>query len=412
MSGACNPPPCPLEPQVNIPIPPTIPPVKPPGPSKPPQNSKLEVVEISLKASFALCEPAKFEVSKYGKTTPTPDDKKKIKWFVRDQQGTDYVKTGAAYIKADGESLNIDDVPFDWIDKKIEIGAQFDTPPQAAMFSGTPAKCSLHDWISLIQKAEAEFPHLSGVQMTNAMRSIAGYDDAKFIAMYGSSPAGTSLAGGKSFTAADISTLRGMTRHRVSSGVETGIVKDPLGYEVAAGHVLTGLSGGVYRNRSVDITPAYSLTAGERMDNLYAVTISGDLGQVAVFVNEKKQTKPYLGIHGDATHAELVGDIDGFLLGNVEPLGGSGKRLSEILITYYCTKGSSPSYRTRMKDFNAVGTGSLNDQIKRFANTYKYGSEGVVDGLFSFVDGECDESHAEFVKWLAAETATEAARKP
>jgi hypothetical protein len=296
----------------------------------------------------------------------------------------------------------------------IEIGAQFGTPPKDKMFSGKPASVGVYDWIAMIRKAEAAYPAWSGVQMTNALRRVvppgivgpgagAPYDTAFFQTLYGGSPPGLALVPSGSFTKPDIDQLGLWAWHHMVGGVEMGVVTDPDGNQLAPGHILTGLSGGVYRNRSIDVTPSYAVGAGERMDNLYAATISGDLGQVAVHVNAGKQVKPYIGSHGDATEAELIGDIDGWLIGNDEPRGGSGKKLSEILLDYYCPCATSAlSYKNRFTNFQAIGLIVLEDEVIRFASTFVYASEGVGHGVFSEVSTESRDAYAEFTTWLKA----------
>jgi phage baseplate assembly protein gpV len=377
---------------------------------------ECKVLAIESHGRFRLCANGAFKVSKY-QGSPTKADKLRIRWFVRDAStGDDLLALNKSVIEENGEELKISCIPLDWHDRTIEIGAQLDQPPKGKMFSSKPESAEVYDWIATIRKAEEAYPAWSGVAMTNALRRVAPpgkrggapgapYDNEVFRMMYGHSPPGAMLAPLGPLTQSDIDQLGRWNWHEMNGQVESGIVKDADGNEFAAGHVLTGLSAGVYRNRSIDITPWYSAGIGESMDNLYATTISGDLGQVAVFVYTKRQAKPYLGNHGDATDAELMGDIDGWLIGNSEPPGGSGKKLSETLSDYYCPcNKSNQSYRNRFVAFEKTGLVALQTEIVRFASTYIHSVPTTVvdkaEMLFNIVEPSCGEAYAEFVKWL------------
>jgi hypothetical protein len=370
-----------------------------PRPATPP---KKQVLGIEGPKAFRLCEQATFRVSKYEGDPTAAEKDGRIRWFVRDAvTKDDLLKEDASAIRQKGDELEIDCVPFGWRGRTIEVGAQFDAPPPDKMFSGKPVSCELYDWIATIKKAEAELPSLTGVQMTDAMRRVAGYDTSPFRQLFGGSPPGTVLKPHGALTQTDLDQLKKWTAHDLKGGVEEGILEDPDGNKVAAGHVLTGLSAGVYRDRSIDLTPVYAVAVGEKVDNLYAATISGDLGQVAIFVLQGKQAKPYMGSHGDATEAEVMGDIDGWLLGDTQPKGGSGKALSETLLGYYCgCKGPGTSFKKRYSAFSSKGLGNLEDQVIRFATNYAYLKMDKLDAMKADVDTDSKAAVAEFKTWL------------
>lgn len=259
-----------------------------------------------------------------------------------------------------------------------------------------PEPNTVSSWITIIKKAESAYPDWSGVKMTNAMRRLAGYDSHNFREMFGGSPQGDELKARGTFTESDITHLQTWTMHDKAGA---GLVKDNQGNELSAGHVLSGLSAGVYRDEKRDLTPPLSFAFGEIMDNLYAVTISGDLGQAAVYVNEGKQKRPYIGSHGDAEEAEIIGDIDGFNLGFKEKLGGSGKKLSQILQEYYFSDTKS-DLNNRLAIFKKNDNGKLKDQVRRFATTYLYVSESKIDAMTSEVTTEAEAATDEFWQWF------------
>ena len=371
------------------------------------KHQALEVIAVALTTQFTLCEPAMFKVTKY-KGKPTEADKKRIKWMLRDASDKSDLKTqqGVKVVQK-GEKLIIDCVPFTWREKTIQVAAQFDKEPTKKMVDHKATTHEVHEWIATIEKAEAAYPAWSSMRMTDAMRRLAGYDDIKFQTMYGGSKPAPVLQPIGGLANADIHKLEAWTKH---SSATTGLVTDSNGERFAAGHVLTGISAGFYREKRVDVTPWYSGSAGEKMDNLYSTTISGDLGQAAVFVELKKQKKPYIGSHGDADDEEIIGDLDGFNIGRTLPRGGSTAKLSDILLRYYCGCVTTNNYRQRIEQFLSHGKASLKDEVRRFAYTYVYAAAGKLSGLVTEVTTEAAEATAEFDSWSAARLKIEKTR--
>ena len=85
-------------------------------------------------------------------------------------------------------------------------------------------------------------------------------------------------------TQEDIDKLRSMITHGENEdGEETGVVKDALGNYVAMGHVVTGVEAGINRQEEVSMNVTVPVIGTQtevdsEMDNLYASTITGDLG--------------------------------------------------------------------------------------------------------------------------------------
>jgi len=105
---------------------------------------------------------------------------------------------------------------------------------------------------------------------------------------------------------------------------------------------------------------------GGIMDNLYAATIAGDLGQTACY--HLKGQPGYIGPGTEMTSQELVGDIDGLLVGLYL---SSNKKPSEILTQYYLTNGKYSSQKRYPLYEAEDGSSTLSQGIK-FANNYIY----------------------------------------
>lgn len=257
------------------------------------------------------------------------------------------------------------------------------------------------NFLSVLRKAEKAYSSWTKEQMLNSLRRLGGYDNEKFQTMYGTTAAGDLVAiPNRGFNAIDLRQLKEMVGHEISDYKETGIVKDLSGQYLAMGHVMTGISGGLHRKKEADLTPLYSFAAGEKMDNLYAATIAGDLGQSAVLVNAGIQ-HGYIGPGTEATDAELVGDIDGYLIGETFTAADLKKKwdetrnLSDFIEAYY-----KSTYRERFIEASKIKEADLIDQVTRFAETYAY-TLGNLRGAFSNVGTESKASYKEYKDWLS-----------
>ena len=136
------------------------------------------------------------------------------------------------------------------------------------------------------------------------------------------------------------------------SNREGGVVLSPDGETIAMGHVITGICAGLVRDQSMSLN---KWTAGAPLlvDNLYTATIAYDLA-VSALVSSNSGSSNLLGPSGfwspnmkcpkdyqlnqvsKATDAQILGDIDGFLLGyGVPAWKGKGVRLGQLLRMYY-----------------------------------------------------------------------------
>jgi murein DD-endopeptidase MepM/ murein hydrolase activator NlpD len=137
------------------------------------------------------------------------------------------------------------------------------------------------DMVALIKKVEAAHPDWSADRVAAALRNLGGYDDSKFRYFYGTSMpfrGGDSLAPGGGLTRQDIHMLRvGLFHYGSTPETETGISYDPsTGEYVSLGHTLTGISAGMHYNSDV--------YGANHVNNLYATTIAGDIGQRAALL--------------------------------------------------------------------------------------------------------------------------------
>lgn len=360
-----------------------------------------------------------------------------IKWVVRDG------KTGAVlkdYGKTKGDELKIDHVPWTWRKSEtVKVFAYTVDPSDGVTMldkhkpkEEIPVKVTseVDKFIELVKKVEEAYPSWTGDQVLNSLRRVSipctvevkvptktlrirggkaapytvkkvaaytepAYDTKVWQKMLGLGPA-ANLDPKGSLTQEDLEALRKMIAHSTDKNVEEGIAKDWFGYEVAIGHVLTGISAGQHRYtqrnmvREMGHTTAATLNiGGEPIDNLYATTISGDLGSSAVEVCGGRDKK-YIGPGSRSTDAELIGDIDGFLIGkhlktitggkSLEGQKNKGIKLSEILQKYYsmCVASkicATSRFRQFSKEENMGTWKKLDDEIKNFAETFIYFTE-------------------------------------
>jgi hypothetical protein len=279
---------------------------------------------------------------------------------------------------------------------------------------------AIADYVSLVRKVEAAYPRWTPDEVLSALRRVAGYDLILFRILYGTSEAKQIKPGDGGLTTDDLRDLEAMSSHR-GGPPERGVAIDPLGQKVAVGHVLCGLSAGEHRNVAVGmlggwlVGAALQHVAGLTLDNLYATTIAGDLGQSAVLVHLGKRS--LLGPESEATDAELIGDIDGCVLASNGALGG--RRVSDVLARYYWPAPPASGdvhAANRFRLFAPHLTGSvLQDQTTRFARAF-FVREDPRRGSTESAAGEVAQILIQFRAWygqkLAAETARQAGAQP
>jgi len=389
-----------------------------------------------------------------------------IQWIVKDadtgvklkfySSNVDEVKKSGTELidHAEGDTLTIDCIPETW-PKMVEVVAYTFDPSDGVSWLAAVKSTEVGRFIALVRKVEAEYPTCNGEQILNSLRRLAGFDTEEWQMMLNlEGKSATYIKPKGNLKQKDIDELKEMSK---TGG---GKAKDFFGYDVAMGHVLTGMSAGQHRDLKVDLAAKFlkkkwvalgivAITPiGGKVDNLYASTIAGDLGHSAIEVNEERNKwkvddKPiYIGSKSKvATFPELIGDIDGLLLGddldtassitggklltenrteNPPPKGKNGIRLSEVLQNYYCKCASKLCARSRFEQFQKQDMKELHKQTQQFADTYIYKTEhderggwvsGGFDALFSTLGEHVDGAVKQFKEeWLDKRNLEEAKR--
>ena len=190
--------------------------------------------------------------------------------------------------------------------------------------------------------------------------------------------------------------LRNMIIHDVKrSGREVGVVLTDQDVTVAAGHVVTGISCGGFNRDTRLIMVEKRKGVSSHLDNLFFVTIAGDMGQTSLQFYSNKITHPLFGPSGEwdslscpreyilplpeseLTEAEVNGDMDGVILGTLIPIiKDQGWKLSRIFRDYYQNGGIRVGNRlfsasNRKETFGElVSDVELEAQSKAFAEAY------------------------------------------
>ena len=181
-----------------------------------------------------------------------------------------------------------------------------------------------------------------------------------------------------------------------NTGTETGVVLTKRSGTVAAGHVITGIScGGFNRDTQLSLLKTAASTSSH-LDNLFVVTISGDMGQTSLqFYSTSSSTHRLFGPSGqwddpscpkvyaipspvsELTEAEINGDMDGVILGTLIPMIKDRHwKLSRIFRDYYQNGGIQVGTRwfsdeNRAENFGElVSDVELEAQSKAFAKIY------------------------------------------
>jgi hypothetical protein len=397
------------------------------GPVKAPQG----VAKVTGPKSVLDCMLAEYKVGEFVRTPASSSDKEAVRWKVKvdgnyrtvqeqDQRGV-LDAAGSTLDDYQGETLQLA-ITEELANKEILVMAYLNRPSEKVSVKTKVVWTEVARFIFRVRELEAANPAWTGVNVLDCLRRVAGYDDLKFRTMYGGDPP---LPRGRALTPARLrGDLERYTSHRGNTAAnETGIARERgwSAHAVAMGHVLTGISGGLHRKKSMDFPYLYAKASGRswtdqqkakagghKLDNLYAVTLAGDLGQSAYMVNEGKQTS-YIGYGTEATYAEIVGDMDGMnialnlrhLTGGKSLRAANGARLSEVLLAYYCSRTSSKVNRTnRFRTFIGWGYGKLETETHHFAVNYAYGKKGGWSGFWTETKTQAKESFEKFEKWL------------
>lgn len=378
------------------------------------QGSSLEAEESSFEGLSAA--PPPFQLMASGgivQKKEKPENgfkaKKDNKW-VRDiadatQKPLQYdskadAQARAAYLESTGE----------W--EEVKLGSEILGKKQKH-FVLMRGRRTIDNFIKLIKKVEAAYPDKSTDEIIDGLRgSSKAYNDSRWKDMLGKSQTAKGLAPVKGkLSQEDLNALAAMIGHNGNrEDSEKGILKDNGGDYLAMGHVLTGISAGINHNPETDLRKSTGerigrfFGAGETVDNLYATTISGDLGQSVATLNDKgaDENTRFIGEGTEATDAELLGDVDGFNIGKA--LSGqkeNPEKLSALLAEYYASVEADEK-TNRYKNFVGNSLANLKDQVQRFATNYAYKQEGKLGGLTAEIGTEVDYAMGQFYEWLLA----------
>ena len=184
-----------------------------------------------------------------------------------------------------------------------------------------------------------------------------------------------------------------MVAHGYDGTREKGVIRTPRGDTIALGHVITGICAGLNRDTELSLAQWFA-DSPQTIDNLFVATISGDLGQTGLKKKNGDQAE-YLGPGGtwfteecpsrfnraevdeatEATDAEILGDIDGLVLGHgVQAWASRGARLSQLFKMYY---GDGVLYDQTFRDCSRwakfkelVRDKKLVDEVEGFARAF------------------------------------------
>lgn len=286
----------------------------------------------------------------------------------------DKAQLRAAFILASG----------DW----EEVGVQQQTYQGRTIYVAVKkGRRTINNFIRIVRRLERAYPDSGPADIIEMLRAIAGYNNNDWRVMMGRNATIPEVQPvGDILTDADIDVLRAMSAHGEAdtAATERGVVRDNNGSMVGMGHVITGLASGYHPMPNVDPRDgrgalgniARGLGQGSTVNNLYATTIAGDLGQEAVIQNRRgsNDNSKYIGDGTEATMAEVIGDVDGFNLGHMVQQGQfRGLPISQVLQQYY--QSSDEDSRRRWSYFQQNAT-DLQDQTARFANNFRFTGSG------------------------------------
>ncbi|KAI0238561.1 hypothetical protein LSAT2_010708 [Lamellibrachia satsuma] len=249
---------------------------------------------------------------------------------------------------------------------------------------------SVDSFIKLVEKIEKE-ALLTSTPRVAAYLRLLGYSGLQWIVACGTI-GGTVYITGLDDT--EIKILETMMGHKynATTSIETGVALTRNG-TVALGHVIAGIDCGGF-NRDTSLFSAELMYSTKyNLDNLFVTTLSGDIGQTTLAYNSFKteyylfgpachwvnpscpdicMTKPN-SLEGRSTDAEVLGNIDGFILGTIMPMiKNKNWKLSEIFCKYYKTDGIKVGERVFSSANRAVTIGELVSDVELTTQSYAY----------------------------------------
>ena len=220
--------------------------------------------------------------------------------------------------------------------------------------------------------------------------------------------------------------LKAMVSHRYLNGGtrKLGVVRTHDGETIAMGNLIRGICAGLHRDRRLSLAKWVS-GAKSIVDNLFTATLSYDLSLTGLAKKNGDQNEQF-GPSGtwttaqcpakynrnnndevtQATDAEILGDIDGFILGYALPgWEKRGVRLSQLLRMYY---GSGVVYDETYRSCNRkskfrelVDQEEISDEIEAFAYAYYLKNSGKYGNVKkSDIRGIALDTTEEFEKYF------------
>jgi len=147
-------------------------------------------------------------------------------------------------------------------------------------FVETRGQRTVQNFIDLVKKIEIAYPNWTTNDVLGALRGQMSSNDHNFRRIMGKDSLAEEIEIIEGFlTREDLLSIQSMIAHNGDGEEqeETGVAVDALGNTLALGHVLTGTEAGINRETSV-YAAEHGQVIQEPLDNLYATTISGDLG--------------------------------------------------------------------------------------------------------------------------------------
>ncbi|XP_048474041.1 N-acetylmuramoyl-L-alanine amidase isoform X1 [Rhincodon typus] len=243
--------------------------------------------------------------------------------------------------------------------------------------------------LSIIEELEGHDPALTILDLATALRKLRTSDQGYHHLLLGDSSAPSASL--RPLSEDQLSFMKDVMNHKVSSSVECGVVLTPDGSTIAMANVIGGIEAGLKRKK--DCT--WPDVAGDLpVDNLYALTLAKELG-LAIVAHHLNSSQVLLGPNGCwdnvtspqvftglgpsslTTDALINGGMDGFILGHLltQFQGPLLPKLSAVLRDYYSEEQGQISFKAnaRRKNFKSkIDLSTFTNQVISALYLYDY----------------------------------------